>query len=295
VIYKDLDLIHKTIRDIFTKDIHKFIINDKEQYKSVVDLLELLSPHLKDRVEYFQEDMNIFDYYNIESMIKNAIARKVWLKSGGYLVIDQTEALTVIDVNTGKYVGSIDLEDTVLKINKEAAEEIAKQLRLRDIGGIIIVDFIDMNNQEAEREVLNILERALEKDRTKTNVLGITQLGLLEMTRKKIRERIGAIMQKKCPYCEGTGKVLSEYIVIQSLEKEVKRIRKHTNAEAVLMEVSPSVLDILNADGGQFLKVLEKHENIKIFIKGSESIHANHLNVKAIGKIDKITNMAAEY
>ncbi|WZL71572.1 Rne/Rng family ribonuclease [Clostridiaceae bacterium 35-E11] len=295
VIYKDLDLIHKTIRDMFTKDIHKFVINDKEQYKSTVDLLEFISPHLKDRVEYFEKDINIFDYYNIESMIKNAITRKVWLKSGGYLVIDQTEALTVIDVNTGKYVGSIDLEDTILKINKEAAEEIAKQLRLRDIGGIIIVDFIDMNNEEAEREVLNILEKALEKDRTKTNVLGITQLGLLEMTRKKIRERIGAIMQKKCPYCEGNGKVLSEYVVIQNIEKEVKRIRKHTNAEAVLMEAPCAVIDVLNADGGQFLSVLEKHENIKIFIKGLEHIHDNNFKVKAIGKIDKIKSMAEEY
>ncbi|QXM05769.1 Rne/Rng family ribonuclease [Crassaminicella indica] len=294
VIYKDLDLIHRTIRDMFTGNIDKFVINDKEKYNSIIDLVELIAPHLRNRVEFFEMDMDIFDYYRIEKMIYEAIGRKVWLKSGGYIIIDQTEALTVIDVNTGKYVGSIDLEDTVLRTNKEAAIEIAKQLRLRDIGGIIIVDFIDMNNDGAEREVLEVLEKALEKDKTKTNVLGITQLGLLEMTRKKIRGRIGSIMQRKCPYCDGTGNVLSEYTVIQNIEKEVRRIAVHTNAQAVLIEVNPSVEALLKADGNRFVHELEEISNIKIFIEGVDHIHNNHLNVKAMGKIEKIESIIAE-
>ncbi|TCO79972.1 Rne/Rng family ribonuclease [Marinisporobacter balticus] len=295
LIYQDLDLLHRTIRDMFTSSIDKLMINDKEKYKSILDLVELVAPHLKKRVEHFEVDMNIFEYFNIESMINHAIARKVWLKSGGYLVIDQTEALTVVDVNTGKYVGSIDLEDTVLRINKEAAEEIAKQLRLRDIGGIIIVDFIDMNKQGGKKEVLNVLEKALEKDRTKTNVLGITQLGLLEMTRKKIRGRIGSIMQKKCPYCEGTGSVLSEYTVIQNIEKEVKRIALHTTSEAILIEVAPCVVEILKTDGNRFVEKLEESAELKIFIKGVEKIHTSAFSVKAMGKVDKISEMLKGY
>ncbi|MCT4606698.1 MAG: Rne/Rng family ribonuclease [Marinisporobacter sp.] len=290
-VYRDLDLIHRTIRDMFTSSIDKLIINDYEKYKSILDLVELIAPHLKERVAYFKTDMDIFDNYQIGKKISNAIERKVWLKSGGYLIIDQTEALTVIDVNTGKYVGSIDLEDTVLKTNKEAAEEIAKQLRLRDIGGIIVVDFIDMNNDDAEREVLDVLEKALERDKTKTNVLGITQLGLLEMTRKKVRGRIGSIMQKKCPYCEGTGKILSEYTVIQNIEKEVKRIAVHTNAEAVFIEVASSVEVFLKTDHNRFIKELEEITHMKIFIQGSEYIHANDINVKSMGKIEKIMEL----
>ncbi len=295
MIYKDLDLLQRTMRDIFINDIHQLIVNDKEKYKEMIDFIDLLSPHLKNRIEYFDLDMNIFDYYHIESMIKKAIERRVWLKSGGYLIIDETEALTVIDVNTGKYVGNKDLEDTVLKINREAAKEIAKQLRLRDIGGIIIVDFIDMNSHDGEKEVLKILEKELEKDRTKTNVLGITQLGLLEMTRKKVRERIDCILQKKCPYCEGKGRVLSEYTVIQNIEKEVKRIVVHTNAEAILIEVNPCVEDILNEEERRFLNELEELLDIKLFIRGVDTVHASQLKVKAIGKKDKILNIIANY
>ncbi|WP_053957506.1 Rne/Rng family ribonuclease [Inediibacterium massiliense] len=294
VIYKDMDLLHRTVRDSFTQDIDQFIINDKEKYKSILELVELIDPNLKDRVKYFNIDMNIFDHYKIESMISDAISRRVWLKSGGYLVIDQTEALTVIDVNTGKYVGNLDLEDTITKTNKEAAQEIAKQLRLRDIGGIIIVDFIDMDHEDTQREVLEILQKSLLKDRTKTNVLGITQLGLVEMTRKKIRGRISSIMQKKCPYCEGTGRVLSEYMVMQKIEKEVKRIAIHTNSEGVLFEVSPTLEKILSTDAKGFMIELENLTNIKIFIQKNIEVHDDEYVVKTMGKIEKIKNMLQE-
>ncbi|KXG77048.1 Rne/Rng family ribonuclease [Thermotalea metallivorans] len=291
IVYRDLDLLQRTVRDMFTNDIDRFLINDKEKYKYIVDFVDLLSPHLKSRVEYFQSDVDIFDYFQIESMIKNALSRKVWLRSGGYIVIDQTEALTAIDVNTGKYVGSTDLEDTVLKTNIEAAKEIAKQLRLRDIGGIIIVDFIDMGNKEAEKEVLNILEKAIAKDRTKTNILGITQLGLLEMTRKKVRQRIDSILQKKCSNCNGTGKVLSEYTVIHHIEKEVRKIVHHTNAEAVLFEVNPAVVSTLKEENNHFISELEKETNLKIFIKGSELVHNDAIHIRSVGKLDKVQGL----
>ncbi len=291
VLYKDLDLLQRIVRDLFTSDIEQLVINDREKYKHILELVDILSPHLKERVKYFNEEdegIGIFQYYKIENMLNDVASQVVHLKSGGYIVIDQTEALTVIDVNTGKYVGNIDLQDTILKINKEAAEEIAKQLRLRDIGGIIIVDFIDMEDSYEKEEVLEVLQNALDKDKTKTTVLGITKLGLLEMTRKKVRERIGTIVLTKCPYCQGTGSVLSEYMIIQKIEKELKRIALHTNAEAVAIEVNPLVIKVLDSENGMLLKDLENITGLKVFVKGNDLVHANHIKVKAYGSMERV-------
>lgn len=211
IIHKDMNIIYRTVRDMFTNDIDKFVINDKEQYGQVMQVVNFISKDLAKRVELFDKAYEIFEYYDIKPKIIKALTRKVWLKSGGYLVIDQTEALTVIDVNTGKFVGSIDLKDTVLKTNVEAAREIAKQLRLRDIGGIIIIDFIDMHEKQHEEVVLDSLKNSLKKDRTKTNVLGITHLGLVEMTRKKVRQRIDNAFLSECPCCNGEGKILTDF------------------------------------------------------------------------------------
>lgn len=208
-IHKDINLIYRSVRDLFTWNIDKFIINDEKEYNKVLELVEMISPVLKNRVELFSKDYAIFDYYQIETKIERALSRKVWLKCGGYIIIDKTEALTVIDVNTGKFVGDNNLEDTVLKTNIEATKEIAKQLRLRDIGGIVIIDFIDMSDSEHQQMVLDSLRQSLKSDRTKTIVLGMTALGLVEMTRKKIRQELATVMKCDCPYCEGTGKINS--------------------------------------------------------------------------------------
>lgn len=218
-IHKDFSLVYRAVRDLFTEDIDKFIINDKDQYIKVLELADMLSPSLKRRVKYFSSDCDISEHYQLDARIRKALSRKVWLKCGGYLVIDRTEALTVIDVNTGKFVGARNLEDTVLKTNIEAAGEIAKQLRLRDIGGIIIIDFIDMNEQEHQQMVLDALKQALKKDRTKTIVVGMTGLGLIEMTRKKVKQELSTVLHVACPYCEGTGNVLpSGEVMSESLE-----------------------------------------------------------------------------
>lgn len=209
-IHKDINLIYRSVRDLFTASVDKFIINDEKEYLKVLELVEMISPVLKKRVELFSKEYKIFDYYQIETKIERALSRKVWLKSGGYIIIDRTEALTVIDVNTGKFVGGNNLEDTVLKTNIEATKEIAKQLRLRDIGGIVIIDFIDMNNNEHQQMVLDSLRQSLKSDRTKTIVLGMTALGLVEMTRKKIRQELSSVMNSNCPCCEGTGKILNQ-------------------------------------------------------------------------------------
>lgn len=207
LIYKDMDLIERIVRDVFTPEVTCFYINTKEAFERVVDVVSAIAPGLEDRVSLYSGEKNIFQCFDIAPEIEKALQRKVWLKSGGYIVIDKTEALTAIDVNTGKFTGNKDLEDTVLKTNLEAAKEIARQIRLRDIGGIIIIDFIDMSSQEHRKMVLDALEMELKKDRTRTHILGITSLGLVEMTRKKVRQSLDEILEKVCPYCEGKGKL----------------------------------------------------------------------------------------
>jgi len=207
-LHKDENLIYRAVRDLFTPDIDRFVINDQQQYLKVLEIVEMLSPDLLRRVHYFSKDYDLFQYYSLESEITRAFSRKVWLKSGGYIIIDRTEALTVIDVNTGKYTGSRNLEETVLKTNMEATEEIARQLRLRDIGGIIIIDFIDMQEKQHQNMVLEYLKQHLKKDRNRTTVVGMTGLGLIELTRKKVRREISFAVNSECPYCKGTGRIL---------------------------------------------------------------------------------------
>lgn len=207
LIYKEMDSISKIVRDIFINFQGKLIINNIDKYRDILDLIEGIDPNAIENIE-LRDGEDIFKTYNITDEIKKALGRKVFLRSGGYLVIDETEALTSIDVNTGKYIGKIDLESTVLKTNLEAVEELARQLRLRNIGGIVIIDFIAMKNKEDEELLLDSLEEELKKDRTKTSVMGITKLGLVEMTRKKVRNRLSWNYFKVCPHCDGKGKIL---------------------------------------------------------------------------------------
>jgi len=185
-LHTDYNLFYKTLRDFFTPDIDRLVVNNQQKYEEALDYVAMISPSLKDRIVFFERRGSLFEYYGINYELQKTFQRKVWLKSGGYIIIDHTEALTVIDVNTGKYTGANDLENTVLKTNIEAADEIGRQLRLRDIGGIIIIDFIDMKDQEHKNMVIEKLKNVLKKDRAKTTVVGMTGLGLIEMTRKKI-------------------------------------------------------------------------------------------------------------
>lgn len=278
-IHKDLSLVYRAVRDLFTPDIDKFIINDRYQYTKVLELVDMISPALKCRVEYFSKNYDMFEYYQLDTKITRALSRKVWLKCGGYLVIDKTEALTVIDVNTGKYVGGSSLEDTVLKANLEASREIAKQVRLRDIGGIIIIDFIDMHEHEHQRMVLEALKQALRKDRTKTTVVGMTGLGLIEMTRKKVRQELSTVLHTDCPYCDGTGKILSPEAMARNVEKEISRYFGQTIANAIRVEVHPSVADVLKADlNGAFARLQEAFGK-KIFFKSSEELKHEEMKI----------------
>ena len=209
LIYREMNLVHQIIRDVFDYERYKIIVNNKEKYKEILSLEDNFQFGLKDRL-YYDEDFNIDYQQDIINEIQNALSRKVPLKSGGYIVIDETEALVAIDVNTGKYIGGKNLEDTVLKTNLEAAEEIAIQIRLRDIGGIIIVDFIDMKYKKDVKFLLKEFDKNLSFDRNKGNIIGMTKLGLVEITRKKTSNSLKYKFGEKCPHCQGNGRIFLE-------------------------------------------------------------------------------------
>lgn len=292
LIFRDLDLLCRTIRDLLDKDVDKFIVNNERAYNKVLDFLDFLGPEYKSRVELYQKKLPILEEYGIETDLEHILKKKVWLKSGGYLVIDQAEALTVIDVNTGKFVGSTNLADTVFKTNLEAAEEIARQLRLRDLGGIIIIDFIDMETAEHQEEVIQTLQDNLAKDKTKTNILGLTQLGLLEMTRKRVRHGLEKMFLKPCPYCDGSGKVVSEESIALKIRREIKKLTKQNiESEAVLIRANPSVASLLIGANGQELDRLEQEINKQIFVKGCEEIQNDKFKI-FFGSKQQIENIA---
>lgn len=203
-IHHDLSMVERLVRDIFTPQTEELFVDNKEIYEQIVSLLRNMEPRLVPRIRCYNEAEPIFQHFRIQEQLDRAFQRKIWLDNGAYLVLDHTEALTVIDVNTGKYIGNHDLEDTVFAANVEAAEEIARLVRLRDIGGIIIVDFIDMEQEEHRQYIIDRLEQLLKKDRTKCLVVGWTRLGLLEMTRKKVRDHV---LYEPCAACRGTGRI----------------------------------------------------------------------------------------
>ncbi len=281
LVHRDLELVQRILRDIFTEDVDRLIIDSSYEYQKILDLLDILGPRLKVKV-LLEERKNLFVENNVDIEMEKVLKNTVWLKCGGYIVIDQAEALTAIDVNTGKYVGSTNLEDTVLKTNLDAAVEIARQLRLRNIGGIIIVDFIDMGKEEHQRQVLGVLEEEIRKDKTKTNILGITQLGLVEMTRKKVRPSLAEVLQKTCPYCDGRGKVLSEETVGINIKQQIYQMAKQTGAGTILVEANPLVAARLIGSGGANLRDLEARTGKTLYIRGSAEQHIELVTVRPI-------------
>ncbi|WAM33412.1 Rne/Rng family ribonuclease [Caldicellulosiruptor morganii] len=286
LLYKDYDLVFKAVRDMFTNQVDRFVINDRKKYNKIMEFLSAYAPSLKSKVEYFNLATNIFEYFQIEQKLQKALSRRVWLKSGGYIVIDETEALTAIDVNTGKFVGKNDVSETILKTNLEAAVEIARQLRLRDIGGIIVIDFIDMKNTEHQKLVLETLKDALKKDKTKTVVVGITPLGLVEMTRKKVRQRLSCTLQTCCPYCEGTGKILSPETVASKILKEIEWYFKNRVEERFFVELNTKVCDVLRKGEVDRIKELQEKYKKKIYLKASSSIHMNKFTICPVKDAD---------
>ncbi|MEN6645260.1 MAG: Rne/Rng family ribonuclease [Armatimonadia bacterium] len=273
LIYEDLTLVFEVLRDVFDPNVRNFIIDDKVTYDKVLNLLNSLAPELRSRVKLYKEQEPIFVHYKIEQEIDRALRRKVWLPKGGYIGIDVTEALTVIDVNTGKFTSTKSLEDTVLRTNLEAADEIAKQLRLRDIGGIVVIDFIDMDNPRHRRQLTAALKTALEADRMKTRIMHITRLGLIEMTRKRTGQSLAKQLQVACPCCEGTGRILSPEAVAGKVGEVLRQRSLESKDKAVLVQVNPQVALQLIGPQGSVVDSMEERLQVNLYIRADEGMH----------------------
>lgn len=286
LIHEDNSLVEKVVRDFSFDDVTEIIIDSMKDYLLLKEMFNPF-PLFLEKLHYYQERENIFSYYNIEIELEKALRRQVWLKSGANLVIDQTEALTVIDVNTGKFTGKLDLQDTIVKTNSEAATEIARQLRLRDIGGIIIIDFIDMKNDLNKETVLYAFLAALKSDRTKTNVVGFTGLGLLEMTRKKVRQNLQDSISSQCTSCKGKGKVLSAEAVAHKVERTLWEY-KGMDSEALLVEVPANVAQILNSAKGEYLNKLANNLHYQIFVKTNQALAPDDFTISFVGSVKEV-------
>jgi ribonuclease G len=260
MLYQELDLVLKTARDLFTDEIENIVIDDKEQHARLCRFVEMFMPARVKDIQLYNGDEPIFDAYGIEDEIARALSRKVQLASGGYLIIDQAEALTAIDVNTGRYVGkgSRDLEETALKTNLEAVDEIAYQLRFRNIGGLVILDLIDMDDRRNREKVWRALEQRLEKDKAKTTINRISELGLIEMTRKRTRESLGRVMHETCFYCDGTGQVQSKTTIVYEILRQIRRERHTLAGYSVLVNAHPAVIDLMLGDEKPAVQEAEK-------------------------------------
>ena len=257
-IYEDLSLPVRALRDHMHAEVEKVRIDSQEKFDRLKDFTSKFLPEWEQRIEYYKADRPIFDLYGIEDEIDNALHRRTPLKSGGHLVIDQTEAMTTIDVNTGTFVGHRTLEETIYKTNLEAVQALARQLRLRNLGGIIIIDFIDMHNEEHKHQVMTALERALERDHAKTNICEISALGLIEMTRKRTAESLGHLLCEPCPVCSGRGVLKSAETVVLEVFREILRSSRQFEASRLLVVASPAVVDKILDDQSTTVAELEE-------------------------------------
>lgn len=257
-LYEDLPLSLRALRDMLRPEVEKVRVDSREVFASMQAFAQQVNPEMVHLLEHYPGERPLFYLYSVEDEISRALARQVTLKSGGYLVIDQTEAMTTVDVNTGAFVGHTNLEETIFKTNLEAATAIARQLRLRNLGGIIIIDFIDMSEPEHRRQVLRTLEKALERDRAKTGITTVSELGLVEMTRKRTSESLGQILCEPCPVCEGRGRLKSPETVCYDIMREILRESRAFECERILVLASQLVIDRLLDEDSSNIADLEE-------------------------------------
>jgi ribonuclease G len=298
LVFQEADLSVRVVRDIFSETFERAIVDDPKQHHRLVSFFTRTAPELVEHVELWEEERPLFEAYGVEQVLASTLQRRVDLPSGGYLMIDYAEALTVIDVNSGSFIGrgkSARLEDTITKTNLEAAEEVVRQLRLRDIGGIIVIDFIDMARARNRDAVLKTLRAALDEDRTKTFVVEISPLGLVEMTRQNVTEGVREIMTRPCPTCEGEGVIKSEETIAIEFERRMRDLAKETKAEAILLQMNPRVSAEFTADHGRVLRAVEE-ETGKVFVfEGSEGLPLEHLAVLMEGSREEVLERALPF
>ena len=301
LVFQEADLSVRVVRDIFSEHFERAIVDDEKQHHRLISFFSRTAPELVDRVELYEGDEPLFEAYGVDPVINGMLERRVDLPSGGYLIIDYAEALTVIDINTGSFTGkgkSARLEDTITKTNLEAAEEVVRQLRLRDIGGIIVIDFIDMARSRNREAVLKVLRKALDEDRTKTFVVEISPLGLVEMTRQNVTDGVREIMSKPCPVCNGEGVIKSEETIAIEFARHLRHMAKEAGPdgpEAYLLRINPRVTAWFIADGARELHALEDETGRYFHFEGSEGLPLDYFAVTMEGTRAEIEEHAVPF
>jgi len=279
LLHKELAVSLRAVRDLTIHDADKIIIDSRSGYESILSFLETFAPNTHDAVELYEGREPIFDAYNLEGDISRALKRKVWLKSGGYIVIEHTEALVAIDVNTGRYVGKYNLEETILKTNLEAVREIAYQIRLRDLGGIIIIDFIDMEKKSNQEKVFSAFKEALKRDRSKTHVLPISEIGLVQMTRKRIKQPLTRILCEPCFYCDGEGYIISKHSVCYNIYRGIQRDSQDILGVKLTLQVNPEIAELLHGEENHLIVSLERRIGKQIVIYPNPDFHIEQFDI----------------
>jgi ribonuclease G len=282
VLYEEPALPLRVIRDFANSDTRRIVVDSREAFEEMTGFVDRFVADPKPRIDFYEDYEPIFDHFGVEMQIDANLGRKVWLKSGGYLIVDQSEALTAIDVNTGRYVGKRDLEETVLRTNLEAVREAVSQLRFRNIGGLIIIDFIDMESAENREKVYRALQEAIRQDKAKTNILKISELGLVEMTRKRTRENLVQMLCEPCPYCEGKGYVLSGESVAHQVLREIKKDLTRFSGRRVAVTVSRRVAERLLGSERTTLADLERQVGREIEVRARAEMHQEQFEITAL-------------
>ncbi|HKJ63771.1 MAG TPA: Rne/Rng family ribonuclease [Desulfopila sp.] len=277
--YEDLDITFRSVRDLFTHDVDNLIIDDAETYVKLCDFIKRFAPQLKDKIALYEDDTPLFEARGIDTEINRATEKKVWLRSGGYIIIESTEALSVIDVNTGRFVGKNNLSETIFKTNMEAAKEIAYQLRLRNIGGIIIIDFIDMESEEHREELFTFFKEEVKKDKSRINILKLSEFGLVQMTRKRSSENLTQLMCEPCHYCAGEGILKSRRTICYDIFRKIVRNADRTGGFSITLRVHPRIADMLNKEEKNTLTKLEKDTHKKLVVVPVKDLHIEKYDI----------------
>ena len=279
LLHRDLDLALRIVRDYLASDYSAIWVDGEDTYERLVEFVDQIQPSMLSRIRLFQQDSGLFEQFGIEDEIDAALKTKVWLKSGGHIVINPTEALIAIDVNTGRYVGRHNLEDTVLTTNLEAVQEIVRQIRLRNLGGIIVIDLIDMEEPEHRQQVSDVLAQEMAKDRARNKVLNISEFGLVEITRKRSRPSLERLLTQSCPYCRGTGRVKSLSTIGLDLRRQLLQQKGRFQSRDILLRVHPDVAHALQREGQPILRELEKELRTEILIQSDSGLHHERFDI----------------
>jgi len=282
-LHTDLSLTLRVVRDLFTKKVDRLVIDSKEECDAVRDFVKRYLPEQSSKIYHYDKEEGLFDHLGVEMEISRALSRKVWLKSGGHIVIDHTEAMTVVDVNTGRFVGKRDQEETILKTNLEAAREVAYQIKLRGIGGIIIIDFIDMERERNRDKVYHAMVDAMANDKARTRISRITDLGLIEISRERVREDILRTLSDLCSDCDGRGYTKSATTVVYDIFRDLRRIGRGPSQQKIVVGAHPIVVDMLRDTEYQGLEQLERESNLQILVQADSLLHLEQYDIVVMG------------